>query len=65
MMMLSIIIIIGIALASAGTMTRTAIGVLPSSSLATSKSNESVNAGISLLYNTQKINKVTTLLKIW
>ena len=46
MMMLSIIIIIGIALASAGTMTRTAIGVLPSSSLATSKSNESVNAGI-------------------
>ena len=47
MMMLSIIIIIGIALASAGTMTRTAIGVLPSSSLATSKSNESVNAGIS------------------
>ena len=41
-MMLSIIIIIGIALASAGTMTRTAIGVLPSSSLVTSKS-----AGIS------------------
>jgi hypothetical protein len=46
MMMLSIIII-GIALASAGTTPRTAIGVLPSSSLATSKGNQSVNAGVS------------------
>jgi len=64
MMMLSIIII-GIALASAGTTPRTAIGVLPSSPLATSKSNQSVNAGVGILYNTQKINKVTTLLKIW
>jgi hypothetical protein len=45
MMMLSIIII-GIAFASAGTITRTVIGVLPSSSLATSKSNQSVNVGV-------------------
>ena len=45
MMMLSVIIT-GIALASAGTITRTVIGVLPSSSLATSKSNQSVNIGV-------------------
>jgi len=46
-MMMLPIIIIGIALATAGTTPRTAIGVLPSSSLATSKSNQSVNAGLS------------------
>ncbi|HET7285784.1 MAG TPA: hypothetical protein VFI70_13960, partial [Nitrososphaeraceae archaeon] len=55
MMMLSIIIT-GIALASAGTITRTVIDVLPSS-LATSKSNQSVNVGV-LLYNIQTLQKI-------
>lgn len=37
------IITIGVAIATAGTMTRTAIGVLPSSSATTSKSNQTVD----------------------
>jgi hypothetical protein len=41
------IITIGVAIATAGTMTRTAIGVLPSSSATTSKSNQTTNVDVS------------------
>ena len=41
------IITIGVAIATTGTMTRTAIGVLPSSSATTSKSNQTTNVDVS------------------
>jgi hypothetical protein len=47
------IITIGVAIATAGTMTRTAIGVLPSSSATTSKSNQTTNVDVSTIQHTK------------